>query len=194
MEVGEALKFIKGVRDLLEAKFDQFNSKMTRHQDKVFTALSDATAKFTVVLACTGDQAISVQNPFEELLGEMNSPTEVMSLRVLRQAICIQLWSGPVGDAVDLEIMLHNWGLVKEPYVAYGQVAVADIATWGQYGTRLTSKNLPQFKGLRRSMNRSPRRYSPIQKSFGISTTGSQFFAIESARSPLAGPVMKSAR
>ena len=54
--------------------------------------------------------------------------------------------TGAVGEAVDLEIMLHQWGLVKEPYV-YGPVAVADIAAWGSYGIRLTSKNLRQFKG-----------------------------------------------
>jgi hypothetical protein len=152
VELGDALKFIKGVRDLLEAKFDQFNAKMARHQEKVFTALSDATAKFTLVLAYTGEQAIStdVQRPFEELLTEMNSPTEVMALRVLKQADLHSIVaSGAVGDAVDLEIMLHNWGLIKEPYVAYyGQVAVSDIVTWGQYGTRLTSKNLRQFRGL----------------------------------------------
>lgn len=152
VELGEALKFIKGVRDLLEAKFDQFNVKMSRHQDKVFAALSDATAKFTLVLAYTGEQAIStdVQKPFDELLTEMNSPTEVMTLRVLKQADLHSIVaSGAVGVAVDLEVMLHNWGLVKEPYVAYyGQVAVSDIVTWGQYGTRLTSKNLRQFKGL----------------------------------------------
>src|SRR5712692_2385295 len=152
IELGDALKFIKGIRDLLEAKFDQFNAKMTRHQHKVFAALSDATAKFTLVLAYTGEQAISadVQKPFEELLTEMNSPTEVMTLRVLKQADLHSIVaSGAVGESVDLEITLHNWGLIKEPYVAYyGQVAVSDIVPWGQYGTRLTSKNLRQFRGL----------------------------------------------
>jgi hypothetical protein len=49
MELGDALKFLQGVRDLLEAKFDQFNSKMVQHQDKVFSALSDTSTRFTLV-------------------------------------------------------------------------------------------------------------------------------------------------
>jgi hypothetical protein len=55
--------------------------------------------------------------------------------------------AGVAPDAVDLEIMLHQWGLVKEPYVAwYGQVAVSDVAVWSEYGVRPTSKNLRQFR------------------------------------------------
>lgn len=152
VDLGDALKFIQGVRDLLEAKFDQFNAKMRSHQDNVFSALSDASARFTLVLAYTGEQALSseVKKPFDDLLAEMNSPSEMMSVEVLNQARLHSIVAtGAVGEAIDLEIMLHQWGLVKEPYVAYyGHVAVSDIAAWGTYGVRLTSKNLRQFKGL----------------------------------------------
>jgi hypothetical protein len=152
LELGDALKFIKGVRDLLEARFDQFNDKLRRHQDKIFSALADTSAKFSIVLAYTGEQPLSaeVKRPFDELLAEMNSPTEIVSLVLLDQArLHLIVAAGVAPDAVDLEIMLHQWGLVKEPYVAYyGQVAVSDVAAWGEYGVRLTSKNLRQFKGL----------------------------------------------
>ena len=37
--------------------------------------------------------------------------------------------SGAAGEAVDLEVMLHQWGMLQTPYLAYyGQVAVTDIA------------------------------------------------------------------
>lgn len=152
VELGEVLKFLQGVRDLLEAKFDQFNAKMAQHQEKVFSALSDTSTRFTLVLTYTGEQPISadVRKPIDELLAELNSPTEIAALEVLNQGRLHSIVAtGAVGESVDLDVMLHQWGLVKQPYVAYyGQVAVSDIAAWGTYGVRLTSKNLRQFKGL----------------------------------------------
>lgn len=152
VEVGDIHKFIQGVRDLLDADFSRFNAKMQVHKAKVFAALSDASARFTLVLAYTGEQSLSqdAQRPLDDFLLEMNSPTEVMALSVLNQgALHLIVASGATADAVDLEVMLHDWGMVREPYLAYyGQVAVSDIVSWGAFGARLTSKNLRQFRGL----------------------------------------------
>lgn len=152
IEVGDVLKFIQGVRDLLNNDLSKFNAKMQAHAQKVFAALSDSAARFTLVLAYTGEQPLSeaAERPLRDFLSEMNSPTEVMALRMLNQAALHTIVaSGATADAVDLEIMLHDWGMVKEPYLAYyGHVAVSDIATWGTYGSRLTTKNLRQFRGL----------------------------------------------
>ena len=152
IEVGDMHKFIQGVRDLLNNDLSKFNAKMQVHGQKVFAALSDSAARFTLVLAYTGEQALSeaAERPLQDFLSEMNSPTEVMALRILNQAALHTIVaSGATADAVDLEIMLHDWGMVKEPYLAYyGHVAVSDIATWGTYGSRLTTKNLRQFRGL----------------------------------------------
>lgn len=143
---------MQGVKDLLEARFERFNAKIGPHEDKIFSALSDATARFTLVLAYTGEQPLSADAhaPFEDLLSEMNSPSEVMSLRVLNQAELHKIVAaGAAGDAVDLEVMLHQWGMLQTPFLAYyGQVALADIASWGHFGTELTAKNLRQFRGL----------------------------------------------
>jgi AIPR protein len=152
VEVGDVHKFIQGVRDLLDANFSRFNAKMQAHQGKVFAALSDASARFTLVLAYTGEQLLSVEArlPLDDFLAEMNSPTDVMTLRVLNQeALHSIVARGATADAVDLEVMLHDWGMVREPYLAYyGQVAVSDIVSWSAFGARLTSKNLRQFRGL----------------------------------------------
>jgi hypothetical protein len=152
VEVGDIHKFIQGVRDLLDAQFSRFNAKMQAHKDKVFAALSDASARFTLVLAYTGEQPLSAeaQRPLDDFLAEMNSPSEVMGLRLLNQAALHAIVAtGATADAVDLEVMLHDWGMVREPFLSYyGQVAVSDIASWGTFGVRLTSKNLRQFRGL----------------------------------------------
>lgn len=49
---------------------------------------------------------------------------------------------------MDLQILLHEWGLVREPFKAYyGHVEVTDITSWGKYGDRLYDKNIRSFKG-----------------------------------------------
>jgi hypothetical protein len=115
VDVGDVHKFIQGIRDLLEAKFDRFNEKMIRHKDKVFSALSDAAARFTIVLAYTGEQPLSTEAnaPLDELLSEMNSPSEVMILRTLNQGELHGIVaSGAAGESVDLEVMLQQWGML----------------------------------------------------------------------------------
>jgi AIPR protein len=151
VEVGDIHKFIQGFRDILDANFDRFNAKMQKHKENIFAALSDASAKFTLVLAYTGEHDLSEdgQRPIDDLLAEMNSPTEVVNLRTLNQGKLHALVAGGViGDSVDIEVMLRQWGIVETPFLAYyGQVAVSDVATWGKLGASLTSKNLRQFRG-----------------------------------------------
>jgi len=88
VDVGDVHKFVQGLKDVLDARFERFNSKIGPHKEKIFSALSDATARFTLVMTYTGEQPLSAEAHarFEDLLKEMNSPSEVMSLRVLNQA------------------------------------------------------------------------------------------------------------
>lgn len=192
VEVGEVHKFIQGVRDLLDARFDRFNDKMARHKDKVFAALSDATARFTIVLAYTGEQPLSADAsaPLNDLLVEMNSPSEVMSLRTLNQGELHSIVaSGAAGDAVDLEVMLHQWGMLQKPYLAYyGQVAVTDIASWGQFGNHLTAKNLRQFKGLTEVNDSIAKTLSLNSDRFWYFNNGITIVCESLRKKPLGGP------
>lgn len=81
IEVGDILKFIQGVRDLLNNDLSKFNAKMQVHGQKVFAALSDSAARFTLVLAYTGEQPLSepAERPITDFLSEMNSPTEAVN-------------------------------------------------------------------------------------------------------------------
>ena len=100
----------------------------------------------------TREQPLSpdAKTPLDVLLGEMNSPSEVMTLRILNQGELHNIVaSGAAGELVNMEVMLHQWGMLQSPYLAYyGQVAVADVAISAELGTPLTAKNLRQFKGL----------------------------------------------
>jgi hypothetical protein len=192
VDVGDVHKFIQGIRDLLEAKFDRFNDKMLPHKDKVFAALSDATARFTIVLAYTGEQPLSTdaQAPLSELLGEMNSPSEVMTLQILNQGELHSIVaSGAAGEAVDLEVMLQQWGMLQAPYLAYyGQAATSDIASWAQFGNRLTAKNLRQFKGLTEVNDSIAKTLTSNAERFWYFNNGITILCESLRKKPLGGP------
>jgi hypothetical protein len=100
IEVGDIHKFIQGVRDLLNNDLSKFNAKMQLHGQKVFAALSDSSARFTLVLAYTGEQSSSdpAERPLKDFLSEMNSPTEVMALRTLTVAVVEQHYAPYVAE------------------------------------------------------------------------------------------------
>lgn len=176
----------------LEAKFERFSDKMQRHRDKVFATLSDATARFTIVLAYTGEQPLSsdAEVPLNELLREMNSPSEVMTLRILNQReLHSAVASGAAGESVDLEVMLQQWGMLQAPYLAYyGQAAISDIASWAEFGNRLTAKNLRQFKGLTDVNESIARTLNSNAERFWYFNNGITILCESLRKKPLGGP------
>ena len=102
-------------------------------------------------MAYTGKPPLSTEamEPINQLLGELNDDGDMASLQVLRQKELHDIVErGAMGSSVDLEIMLHEYGKVSEPYKAYyGQVDVSDITSWGKFGDRLYHKNIRSFKG-----------------------------------------------
>lgn len=150
---GDALKFVSGIRDLLNLNFERFrnNARAMALQNMVQQALDDASTKIVLVIAHTSLQAISdeTQHRLDELLKELNDASDIASLRTFNQADVHSSLSGRAeGAPIQLDIMLQEWGQIKEPYQAYyGQVSAAEIAAWHkQFGDRLFTKNIR--KGL----------------------------------------------
>jgi hypothetical protein len=153
LDRGEAQKFITGVKDIINAKFDRFNAKIQSRSKEILSALFDAETRFVLVVAYTGQDPLAgeVQRDFEDFLNEMNDPTDVMQLRILRQGdLHSVIASGTLGAPINLEVVLRNWGQIREPYLAYyGQVSATEIAAWWDaYHPRLFAPNLRMFLGL----------------------------------------------
>lgn len=151
IDLGSVLKFIQGVNHFLEGKVDNLGPKMRAKNQDIQDALADSQAKFVLAIAYTGKPALAteVKQPLEQLLRELNDDGDFVSLEVLRQKelhdVVEQL---ALGASVDFTVMLHEYGIIREPYKAYyGQVDVADISTWGKFGDRLYHKNIRGFKG-----------------------------------------------
>ena len=108
--------------------------------------LGDFRNTFVLVIAYTGHQDLhpDVQRPIDELMGQLNDTTELVSFRVLKQTELYNIIAQiALGEQINLQIMLKEFVVVRDPFKAYyGQVDLKDVATWGKYGGNLTAKNL----------------------------------------------------
>jgi hypothetical protein len=150
---GEIQKFIKGFRDLINARWDRFPEKLQKRKQSIESALNDARTKIVLVVAHTGQQGLSeeVKSDIKDALDEANSPTEIVSSQALRQGDIYSIISQGLGGApIDLQVVLYDWGQVREPYQGfYGQVAASDVAGWlTTHQNRLFAPNLRVFLGV----------------------------------------------
>ncbi len=151
VDVGSILKFTSGVHDFFQGDLERFGPKTKALRPLIEEVLADSKVTFKLIVAYTGQQTLSgdAQHPLDELVAALNDPTELVGLRILKQEDLHRIVAEQaLGETVNLQIMLKEWGTVREPYMAYyGQVDLKDIATWGKYGQFLYAKNIRGFKG-----------------------------------------------
>ena len=152
IELGDALKFLDGVRKVLENDIDQLNERIKARKLDIERALFDANAKFMLVLAHTGQEMLSaeVETAINSYVDSQNDTSELMSVRILKQAeLHKAVAAGVAGAPISVEVQMTSWGQVREPHQAiYGQVCATDVAVWlDNHGPRLFEKNLRHFLG-----------------------------------------------
>lgn len=152
IEQGDALKFINGVKALINAEFNHFNEKIKSRSTDILDALSLANTRIVLLLAYTGQSTLSedVKRDFDNFLDDTNDPSEVLELRVLRQGNLHGIVaSGAVGTPINFDVVLKDWGQMREPYSAYyGLVSATEIANWwNSYYPKLFTPNIRSFLG-----------------------------------------------
>jgi hypothetical protein len=158
IERGEIQKFIKGFRDLLNARWERFNERIAKLAADLDVALNDTSTRIVLLVAYTGQDPLSadVKQDLDDVIAEMNDPTELVSHHVLRQGdVYAAVAEGLAGAPIDVEIALYEWGQVREPYVGfYGQVAAADVASWFHaHQNRVFAPNIRMFLGGNTDVN-----------------------------------------
>jgi hypothetical protein len=85
--VGDVHKFIQGVRDIINAKFDRFNQRVQAKQGELEVALGEPNVQFVLIVAHTGSEPIPqvAQRAIDDLLAEINDPIETASFEMLTQ-------------------------------------------------------------------------------------------------------------
>jgi hypothetical protein len=152
LELGDALKFLDGVRRVLDNDLDGFNERIKSKKSDIERAVFDANAKFVLVIAHTGQEPLSeeVASAISQYVDAQNDTSELMSLRVLKQPdLHKAVAAGVAGASISVEVQIAGWGQLREPhYGIYGQVCASDVAVWMQtHGNRLFESNLRQFLG-----------------------------------------------
>jgi hypothetical protein len=152
IESAEVMKFAQGVRDLLDANFSRFNSKVVGQQATIMAALDDPNIRVHLVLVHTGIQLLSAhaRRPLDDLLKELNDASNMATTTILTQKeLHKAISSESEGRSIKLEVMVYEWGQCKQPYPAYyGQVEAADIGRWwGEHHQLLFARNLRKFTG-----------------------------------------------
>lgn len=149
---GDFQKFIRGVTDLINEKFERFNKKVQDKADEVDEALNDSETKIVLVLAYTGQEGLSdeVKQDLNDFLRETNDATDVMFAKVLDQKlIYYSIAQDAKGEPIDVDVMLYEWGQTRDPYKAfYGQVCVAELADWWEkHNADLFAPNIRTYLG-----------------------------------------------
>lgn len=147
-----ASAFVSGVRDLLTARFDRFNSKIRAKEAEVRTVLySDRPIKIRLVTVHTATQPTSshVTRKIDDLIAELNDPVSIAKADHFDQIGVYQMITAESQPPkIKLQIPLNDWGQIDRPFLAYyGRVHVAEVAKWWtDHGNALFSKNLRVFK------------------------------------------------
>lgn len=149
---GDTQKFLKGFRDLIAPHFSRFNARVQNMAGTVNTAISDARTRIFLVVTYSGQQPLSseVKSDFDDVLREMNDPTDVVTLKTLRQLnIYNTISHGATGAAIDIDVALQGWGQTREPHKAfYGQVSATDVASWWEaHYPHIFAPNIRMFPG-----------------------------------------------
>ena len=149
---GDCQKFLNGCKAIVNLRLDRFNERVQSREPELKDAICSTDVRIELFFAYSGSQPLSshVKADTERFLNEMNDTAEVFGLESFDQS---KIYGGIAGHAqkhsINLEIMLHDWGTVKEPHEAYyGQVNAACVADWWrEHGRKLFARNIRSFKG-----------------------------------------------
>lgn len=152
IDLADTLKYLEGFKDLLNLSIDKFNDKIKALFPIIEEALDDAGTRFMLVVTYSGKQDIhtDIRSRIDERLRELNDPTEVVTLRVLKQSnLYNYIVQGMQGQPIDIDLALFEWGQCQEPYQAfYGRVSATDVAEWwNTYYPHLFDPNIRMFLG-----------------------------------------------
>ncbi|MEQ9304228.1 MAG: AIPR family protein [Marinoscillum sp.] len=173
IDVGEVSKFLKGVKELLIPKYENFNSIIKDRIPEIENYLLDIQTRFVLVIIHSGTGNISdhVQGAVDEFLDENNSinTTDIFSFKPIKiNDIYSFISRGSLGTPIDSDLILYNWSKIETPIKSYfGLVAGSDLANlYKANGRQLFSPNIRLHlgdtevnEGISQTINEVPEKF-----------------------------------
>ncbi len=168
---GDMKKFIFGVTDLFNMRFERFNQKVNAAKATLLQVLNDPQSTYSIVVVYTGINTLAdpSRRDLDDLAAEMNDASEVLTVTTINQSgLHTSLTARLAGEPINVDLGLKSWGKTDTPHIAfYGQVAAPTIAEWwSKYGDRLFARNLRSLLGdtdvnneIRQTLDDSPERF-----------------------------------
>ncbi|WP_141586841.1 AIPR family protein [Actinomadura sp. WMMA1423] len=156
MDLGEALKFIEGLRLIERRDFEgTFNDRFDPFKAQLDVAMGDARLKITLVIALMGPAVLSdaVRQLLDRTRAEFNRHGPLLDYKVIGDAEFHQQLRQDLAPApIDVEATMSRWIKRDTPFEAWqGTVAVRDIAQWfDDHGDALYEQNVRKSLGLTR--------------------------------------------
>lgn len=86
-------KFIRGFKDLINGRYDKFNSTLEIHIEDIEDALNDVSTRFEIILVYSGQTLLTdgTRRKFYDLLNEMNDPIDIVRMRIFNQSLLYKI-------------------------------------------------------------------------------------------------------
>ncbi len=147
ISLGDILKFIDGVRHLVNNDWTGFDGPIKGRRAEIEDILFQPGTKLELVVATSGtsDLAQQQKGALEEFCAQMNDATEIANYIYLNQERLYAMIASARNAQIDLSINLRNWGSYQEAGCVsyYGTASAQEVVKWYQdHGDLLFSRNI----------------------------------------------------
>lgn len=150
----EMYSFVEGIKRILEFDLNGANSKIQSRKDDIEIAITKIGYQIQAIFVHTGDESAReyTLRPMNELMSRTND--EVSTILEFEELTYKEIYTflaqGSNTENIILDdVVLHNWGKIDTPYVAYyGIISASALGEWyNEYGNALFEKNIRFYKG-----------------------------------------------
>ncbi|MGA2494161.1 MAG: AIPR family protein [Roseiarcus sp.] len=148
---GEMLKFINGIRALLERRFEVFNAAVRDRLDDIEAALDTPGMKICLVLPFLGETLdVHAKSDLDAFVAQVNGLSDCMSVKIVGiSQIYEWLIAEQTTRAVDVQVTLEKWSSITVPRKAvYGLIKGRELVELvSTYGTAIFERNVRHYLG-----------------------------------------------